>query len=115
MTNYRNPKYLERYEDVVYELDTALNLNVANNASQKKEGYRFVADNSGETTPLDWYHARFNVDFKLVLMANGGNIAVNVWRAICSKITFRHITTYYDTCICRKDMKQVEIGRNGSK
>ena len=21
----------------------------------------------------------------------------------------RHITTYYDTCICRKDMKQVEI------
>ena len=77
MTNYRNPKYLERYEDVVYELDTALNLNVANNASQKKDGYRFVADNSGETTPLDWYHARFNVDFKLVLIANGNNIAVN--------------------------------------
>ena len=77
MTNYRNPKYLERYEDVVYELDTALNLNIGNNASQKKEGYRFVADNSGETTPLDWYHARFNVDFKLVLMANGGDIAVN--------------------------------------
>ena len=41
--------------------------------------------------------------------------APSVWRAICSKITFRHITTYYDTCICRKDMKQVEIGRNGSK
>ena len=77
MTNYRNSKFIERYEDVVYELDTALNLNIANNASQKKEGYRFVADNIGETTPLDWYHARFNVDFKLVLIANGGNITVN--------------------------------------
>ena len=26
--------------------------------------------------------------------------------------TLRHITAYYDTCMCRKDMKQVEIGRN---
>ena len=77
MTNYRNSKFIERYEDVVYELDTQLNLAIANNASQKKEGYRFVADNTGETTPLDWYHARFNVDFKLVLLANGGNIAEN--------------------------------------
>ena len=36
MTNYRNSKFIERYEDVVYELDTALNLNIANNAHQKK-------------------------------------------------------------------------------
>ena len=77
MTNYRNSKFIERYEDVVYELETPLNLAIANNASQKKEGYRFVADNTGETTPLDWYHARFNVDFKLVLLADEGNIAVN--------------------------------------
>ena len=77
MTNYRNSKFIERYEDVVHEMDTALNLAIANDASQKKEGYRFVADDTGETTPLDWYHARFNVDFKLVLKADGGNIAVN--------------------------------------
>ena len=77
MTNYRNSKLIERYEDVVYELDTALDLNIANNAFQKKDGHKFFVDNSGETTPLDWYHARFNVDFKLVLLANGGNIAVN--------------------------------------
>ena len=77
MTNYRNSKFIERYEDVVYELDAALNLNIANNAHQKKDGYKFFVDNSGETTPLDWYHARFNVDFKLVLLANGDNIAVN--------------------------------------
>ena len=62
---------------MLFELDTALNLNIANGASQKKDGHKFFADNSGETTPLDWYHARFNVDFKLVLLANGGNIAVD--------------------------------------
>ena len=77
MTNYRNSKFIERYEDVVYELDAALNLNIANAAHQKKDGYKFFVDNSGETTPLDWYHARFNVDFKLVLLANGGDIAVD--------------------------------------
>ena len=62
MSNYRNSKFIERYEDVVYELDTALNLNIANNAHQKKDGHKFFVDKSGETTPLDWYHARFNVD-----------------------------------------------------
>ena len=36
MTNYRNSKFIERYEDVVHEMDTALNLAIANNASQKK-------------------------------------------------------------------------------
>ena len=32
----------------------------------------------GESNPFDWYHARFNVNFKLQLKANGGNIAANV-------------------------------------
>ena len=36
-------------------LETALNTTVANNANQKKDGYRFVVDNSGEVTPFDWY------------------------------------------------------------
>ena len=36
MTNYRNSKLIERYEDVVFELETALNENVANNARQTK-------------------------------------------------------------------------------
>jgi len=49
---FRNPKYVERYEDVVFDLETALNTTVANNACQKKDGYRFVVDNSGEVTPL---------------------------------------------------------------
>ena len=37
MTNYRNLKLIERYEDVVFELETALNVNVDNDAHQKKK------------------------------------------------------------------------------
>ena len=77
MTNYRNPKLIERYEDVVFELETALNANVANNASQTKTNHRFVVDNSGESTPFDWYHARFNVDINLEKLADGADVAAN--------------------------------------
>ena len=77
MKSFRDPKYVERYEDVIFDLETALNTTVANNANQKKDGYRFVVDNSGEVTPFDWYNARISLDFKVNLLANGGNIAVN--------------------------------------
>ena len=77
MTNYRNSKLIERYEDVVFELETALNSNPTNNASQTKINHRFVVDNSGETTPFDWYHARFNVDINLEKLANGDDVAVD--------------------------------------
>ena len=76
MTDYRNSKLIERYEDVVFELETALNTNVANNAHQIKSNHRFVVDNSGESTPFDWYNARFNVTFILKKLADGANIAV---------------------------------------
>ena len=53
MNSFRDPKYVERYEDIVFDLETALNTAVANNANQKKkDGYRFVVDNSGKVTPL---------------------------------------------------------------
>ena len=76
MNSFRDPKYVERYEDVIFDLETALNTTVTNNAYQKKDGYRFVVDNSGEVTPFDWYNARISLDFKVFLLANGGNIAV---------------------------------------
>ena len=76
MNSFRDPKYVERYEDVIFDLETALNTTVANNAHQKKDGYRFVVDNSGKVTPFDWYNARISLDFKVVLLANGGNIAL---------------------------------------
>ena len=77
MKSFRNPKYLERYEDVFFELETPLNTTApANNASQKKTGYRFVVDNTGEVTPFDWYNARISMTFKVQTMANA-NIAVD--------------------------------------
>ena len=37
MESYRNPKYIERLEDVIFELETPLNTVVANTRSQKKK------------------------------------------------------------------------------
>ena len=77
MQSFRDPDYVERYEDVIFDLETALNTTVGNNAHQKKDGYRFVVDNTGEVTPFDWYNARISIDFKVVLLAAGGNIAAD--------------------------------------
>ena len=49
---FRSPINVERYEDVVFELETPLIVVVANNAHQKKTGYRFIANNNGEIAPL---------------------------------------------------------------
>ena len=76
MKSFRDPKYVERYDDAIFDLEKALNTTVANNANQKKDGYRFVVDNSGEVTPFDWYNARISLDFKVNLLADGGNIAL---------------------------------------
>ena len=73
MKSFRNPEYLERYEDVVFDLEQALAA-PGNGAHQTKTGHRFVADNTGEATPFDWYNARFSVDFKVNQLAAGANI-----------------------------------------
>ena len=73
MKSFRNQEYLERYEDVVFDLEQALAM-PGNNAHQTKTGHRFVADNTGEATPFDWYNARFSVDFKVNQLAAGANI-----------------------------------------
>ena len=77
MKSFRNPKYLERYEDVVYDLEQALDTASANNAYQTKTDLRFISDNTGESTPFDWYNARLSMDFKVNKLANGANIAVD--------------------------------------
>ena len=86
MESYRNPKYVERYEDVIFELETPLNTVVANTRSQKKDGYRFVVDNSGEVTPFDWYNARLGISFKVNKLADGANIAGNDHNGIVNSI-----------------------------
>ena len=72
---YRDALLIERYEDIIFELDSNLII-PANGVRQKKDNHTFSIDNSGELPPLDWYNARFNVDFKLQQLG-GGNIAAN--------------------------------------
>ena len=38
---------------------------------------KIVADNSGETTPFDWYNARLSINFKVDKLADHAAIAVN--------------------------------------
>ena len=65
MNSIRNPKYLERYEDVVFDLENPINIAPANNTVQVRNNLKFIADNSGEATPFDWYNARIAMDFKV--------------------------------------------------
>ena len=74
MKSFRNPKYLERYEDVVFDLEQALDVAPADTRHQNKTGLRFIADNTDEFTPFDWYNARFSVDFKVNQLADGADI-----------------------------------------
>ena len=77
--NFRSPDVVKRYEYTYYDLETPLNSNVANNARQTKDNYRFTVNNSSEANPIDWYNAYFEVDFKLVTLANSAvGIAVAV-------------------------------------
>ena len=56
-------------------METPIVTTIANGVSQKKKDYKFVADNSGEVSPFDWYNARIIVDFKVELLADGAAIA----------------------------------------
>ena len=77
MSNFRNPTLCERIEDIIIDLQTPIISQVANGAHQGKDGYRFITDNTGEVSPFDWYDSRFLVDYKLVKLADGSNIAVD--------------------------------------
>ena len=66
---FRNPKYVERIEDIFYELEAPLvTANPANNASQKKQNHRFVVHNTSGMSPSDWYNARISMSFKVQKM-----------------------------------------------
>lgn len=71
MKSFRNPSYLERYEDVVFDLEQPLVTgDPGNNVIQpRSDNMKFVADNSGEVTPFDWYNARIEMDFKMDTLA----------------------------------------------
>ena len=67
---FREPDFIQRYEYQYFDMQTQLNENVGNNDRQKKDGYRFLVDNSSEANPKDWYRAYFEVNFKLVTLAD---------------------------------------------
>ena len=65
MKSFRTPQYLERYENVVFDLENRLEINPNDTQHQNRDGLKIVADNIGETTPFDWYNARLSVNFKV--------------------------------------------------
>ena len=77
MKSFRAPRYLERYEDVVFDLENRLEINPNDTQHQNTDGLKIVADNSGETTPFDWYNARLSVSFKVDKLADHAAIALN--------------------------------------
>ena len=74
MKSFRVPQYLERYEDVVFDLEQPLNENPNNGQYQNKNTMKIVADNTGETTPFDWYNARLSVDFVVNKLVDNSNL-----------------------------------------
>ena len=70
MKSFRVPRYFERYEDVVFDLEQPPEINPNDRQYQKREVMRIVADNTGETTPFDWYNTRLSVDFKVDKLAD---------------------------------------------
>ena len=77
MKSFRTPRYLERYKDVVFNLENRLEINPNDTQHQNRDGLKIVADNIGETTPFDWYNARISVNFKVDKLADHANIALN--------------------------------------
>ena len=77
MKSFRTPRYLERYEDVVFDLENRLEINPNDTQHQNRDGLKIGADNSGETTPFDWYNARLSVNFKVDKLADHAAIALN--------------------------------------
>ena len=105
MKSFRNRRYLERYEDDVFDPEQALAA-PGNGAQKTKTGHRFVADNTGEATPFDWYNARFSVDFKVNQLAAGANLdadgdqmgIVNGSSSLIEKLTI--LANGRDVCSC---------------
>ena len=77
MKSFRAPRYIERYEDVVFDLENRLEINPIDTQHQDRGILKIVAHNSGETTPFDWYNARLSVNFKGDKLSNHAALALN--------------------------------------
>ena len=77
MKSFRAPRYLENYEDVIFNTEQILNINPNDTLHQNRDGIKFTVDNTGETNPFDWYNARLSVNFKVNKLVDHAAIAVN--------------------------------------
>ena len=76
--DFRSDKYLNRMEYYAYDLETDISTTIrGNNQEQMKNQHRFIIDNTAEINPIDWYNAFFEVEFKLVKLADGNNFTAN--------------------------------------
>ena len=74
--DFRSDKYLNRMEYYAYDLETDISTTIrGNNQEQMKNQHRFIIDNTAEINPIDWYNAFFEVEFKLVKLADASNFA----------------------------------------
>ena len=69
--DFRSDQYLNRMEYYAYDLETDISTTIrGNNQEQMKNQHRFIIDNTAEINPIDCYNAFFEVEFKLVKLAN---------------------------------------------
>ena len=74
--DFRSDQYLNRMEHYAYDLETDISTTIrGNNQEQMKNQHRFIIDNTAEINPIDWYNAFFEVEFKLVKLADATNFA----------------------------------------
>ena len=72
---YKQGDFLERYEEVVYDLQNPIKL-PANGATQNKNSYKFYVDSIGEVTaPNDWYNSYLEIDVEVNKKADGTTYA----------------------------------------
>ena len=76
MKSFRAPRYLENYEDVVFNTEQILDINPNDTLIQKRDDIKFSVDNTGETNPFDWYNTRLSVNFKVDKLVDHAAIAV---------------------------------------
>ena len=69
--DFRSDKYLKRMEYYAYDLETDISSTIGENGKEQvKNQHRFIIDNTAEINPIDWYSAFFEVEFKLVKLAD---------------------------------------------
>ena len=69
---FRSPENVQRNELIRYQLQDNIRA-PANAQEQQKRGYKLVIND--RSSFYDWYNVFFEVQFKLDLRANGGDIA----------------------------------------